>query len=221
MQLFHSYLILLYLGVFSCTIAQTCEDSSTFTFSAWKKSGRTCAWLSSGTNAVVQRKKDVLCPQVKSSRYVKDKCPKTCENCPEGPSVSPSPSKTPSVSHPPSQSPSISNSPTLKLSNCIEDEAFSKYGKTCNQIRNSESNRSFFCQNADVRASCPVTCGLCCADNSAYTFGRSNKRTCDWIALENSRISNLCVSSIYRKNKKVVYMCSKTCNTCEDKVNIS
>ena len=204
MQSFLSSLILLSLSAFTCTSAQTCEDSTTFIFAAWGGTARTCSWISQGSGLVAQRKQEVICPMVKNSKYVKDQCPKACDNCPQGPSISPSP-----VSHPPSSSPT--------LSSCIEDETFTKSGKTCSQIRNNESNRDFFCQKTDVREKCPVACGLCCADSPTYTFGRNDK-TCAWIALQSSRKSKLCVQSVYRKKKRVVYMCSKTCNTCEDEI---
>ena len=210
-----SFLIFLSLGIFLCTSAQTCEDSTTFIFAAWGGKKRTCTWLGDGTNAMVLRKQEVICPLRKKYALVKDECPKACDNCPQGPSISPSPSKLPSVSYPPLSSPSISNNPTL--SSCIEDETFTKSGKTCSQIRNNESNRDFFCQKTDVREKCPVACGLCCADSPTYTFGRNDK-TCAWIALQSSRKSKLCVQSVFRKSKRVVYMCSKTCNTCEDEI---
>ena len=136
MQSFLSSLILLSLSAFTCTSAQTCEDSTTFIFAAWGGTARTCSWISQGSGLVAQRKQEVICPMVKISKYVKDQCPKACDNCPQGPSISPSPSKLPSVSYPPLSSPSISNNPTL--SSCIEDETFKKSGKTCSQIRNNE-----------------------------------------------------------------------------------
>ena len=183
----------------------TCEDSTTFVFRAWNSGGRRCSWLSEGDTAA--RKIQVLCPVIKNGQYVKDACPKTCNNCPPEPTISPAPT---SVSSAPSESPTVSN--------CVDDPTFLKNSKNCNQIRNQESTRLFLCQQSDVKASCPITCGLCCADSSTFVFGLNDQKDCDWIGATTDRKTKFCVYSMFKRNERVVYACSKTCDTCENEV---
>ena len=182
------------------TIFGSCNDSTTYTFTAWGGDGRGCGWLSEGGEILAQNKRDTFCPLAKSGSYVKDKCSKSCGACPGYTSSS---SSLPA---------------TLAPSNCVDDQSFIKNGKSCSQIRSGD--RDYFCQKVDVRVSCPISCGLCCADNPLYTFGRNRERTCDWIGLDIYRKFSLCVPSTFKNGERVVYMCSKTCNTCEYEVSL-
>ena len=105
-------------------------------------------------------------------------------------------------------------SPTV---NCIEDHDFqveiNKAKHSCTTIRNRHSIRETACDMPEVVNACPITCGMCCADDSEYSFNTTLGRTinCAWIA-EQGKASKFCDRN---KNGRFVRdACAETCKSC-------
>lgn len=198
---------------FTCDLCgENCVDSSTYTFNAWGGTGRNCTWLGLGSSAVVEKKKNALCDAIKSGSYVKNECKRACENCElENP-----------LTLAPSGTPSLSPKPSAIYTDCIDNPSFAYNGYDrwdCTKIRRA-GTRENLCKEVSVRTNCKLTCGLCCEDDTSFTFGRRNQRDCDWIGATTTRKTKLCANNKFRDDKRIIYVCSKTCDTCEDEVTL-
>jgi len=122
------------------------------------------------------------------------------------PSVSPSgtPSLYPTRTHAPSSSPSF------RCANDLTFYAHYDIERTCRWIEESD-DRNYFCLQPKIYLACPVTCGLCCRDDTAFTTRiNNNSRDCEWIGADLER--RLLYCSITTNG--VREHCSKTCDRC-------
>jgi len=127
-----------------------------------------------------------------------------------GPSLLPSasPSGLPSIS--PSRSKEPSESPTFQCANDLSFYANYDREQTCDYIGEAD-NRNDLCVSSKIYLACPVTCGICCRDNGAFTIRiNNNVRDCDWIGGNLERRLLYCgiTTNGVRDN------CSKTCDRC-------
>ena len=69
-----------------------------------------------------------------------------------------------------------------------------------------------FCKKNAVEIACPMSCGLCCADDESFSFKAQNgkNRNCAYIAKKSSRIEKYCAVGSIKSN------CPKTCDYCLD-----
>jgi len=157
----------------------------------------------------------------------------------------PAPSSSPSTSHPTlSPVPTLTSAPTLTLAPslsptsaaslsptsatslsptivCVNDRTFRLNGKkikSCSWISRNKNRRSNLCsKKVYVRNACPMSCGLCCANDLTYKFKAKkdgSKRTCKWLNRK-SRTGKYC------KRSKIEANCPIACKFCQDFVSIA
>lgn len=126
------------------------------------------------------------------------------------PSASSSPTEDASLSVAPSPSPSITcvNNRTYKVSEASN--------KGCAWVMlKPEERRQKLCRNNSTLSNCPISCGLCCADDETFRFKHKKdsdtKKTCSWLRNKNKKTIRK-----YCKKKKVKTGCAKTCIGCVD-----
>jgi len=102
---------------------------------------------------------------------------------------------------------------------CKNDKSYEYRSKNCQNIGWNEELRVELCQVDEVQNSCPTTCGLCCEDDSAYTFITSlgTEKSCKWIAKKDARKERYCDQ--YKNGTMVRSACPKTCNFCGASIN--
>ena len=98
---------------------------------------------------------------------------------------------------------------------CKNDRVFryqNKKKKKCKWIGAKTDRRMKFCKKNAVEIACPMSCGLCCADDESYSFKAQNgkNRNCAYIAKKSSRIEKYCAVGSIKSN------CPKTCDYCLD-----
>jgi len=83
-----------------------------------------------------------------------------------------------------------------------------------------EKRRKKLCLYDEIREACPISCGLCCADDPETEFGWSSKKgwtskTCDWLTANPSK-----ESSRLKKcdTTKAARICLLSCDECREKV---
>ena len=93
--------------------------------------------------------------------------------------------------------------------------------RKCGWLRNKEEFRQDFCQMADIRNNCKITCGICCFDNPTYEMtieGKARTKKCGWLAGNPGRISAYC--NTYKNGLMVRNACPKSCEFCSPLVEI-
>lgn len=185
--------VLLYIALTTAksTLAQSCKDSSNFTFGTTPiGTTRTCSWLTQNFNKVEARLAN-WCNQRVDGRLVKNKCPVSCDNC-----RSPAPSSVPSSS----PTKKRSNDPSGPKGSCIDDPAYN-FGRyffqgswtymTCEWITRNptkvDKRRSDWCgKKVDgivVAHKCAQACLQCeagtCISTPNWTDSASGK-TCNY-----------------------------------------
>lgn len=105
-----------------------------------------------------------------------------------------------------------------------DDVFFLKNGKSCNKIGAKENRRQSLCQKEDVQEACETTCGITCADDSGFKFGKK-KMTCEDIPEDEEQRAKVCGrkgfsvnSDGMKKVRRVKDACPKTCDNCHIKV---
>lgn len=221
------------------TCGLCCENDPNFTF---KVNGtipkrKTCEWLGKGQHYEFLN----YCDFYQNKRMVKEACAKSCSFCSSfvqlgntqdtENTTSTSPSPTYYISNITSTSPSptyfmenitsTSPSPTyapISITSCVEEGAFyiglNDTDYSCHNIRNQEEIQSEACSIAEVRSACPISCGLCCADDQSYSFETNQGKniTCEWIAAGESRKSKYC--NRHKGGRFVRDACAETCESC-------
>ena len=71
------------------------------------------------------------------------------------------------------------------------------------------------CKDEEVRRNCPLTCGICCDDDSSYTFMTyfHIEKSCFWITKKEKRKSKYCCQ--YRNGKVARAACPKAWDYCK------
>lgn len=93
---------------------------------------------------------------------------------------------------------------------------------TCTWIRWNEQRRQTLCQHENTRIQCPISCGVCCADDEEYTFNddfssRTVSRDCKWIESSSmKRKEKYC--NKHKNGRMVRDACPKSCNFCKTEV---
>jgi tetratricopeptide (TPR) repeat protein len=186
-----------------------CANDPNYVFNTDDAVPRNCEWLGRNENSEFLS----YCDEHKNGRMVKDACPESCNFC--------MPSVETVTTPPPAESPpTVSPSPTMDLlGTCVENHDFQithdGADYSCKSIRNKEDIRLALCPTPDVRVACPISCGLCCADDESYMFETplKNQRGCEWInnKLETTK-KKLCLK--HRLDRFIYDACAKTCHSC-------
>lgn len=132
---------------------------------------------------------------------VKEFCAKSCDACNE---EAPYPSQSPS------------SSPTV---DCLNDSTYYYLDpqKTCWWIDKKASRRKLYCQTKEVWQHCPLVCGICCQDDSSFTFDiGGTDYDCEWVHDNDVGLTYCNDDSI-----GVFDACPKTCNDCRPNVVIA
>jgi len=97
---------------------------------------------------------------------------------------------------------------------CVNDPDFYKGKKhiTCRWIITRENRQKKWCKEEDVLYACPVTCGLCFADNDTVQY---KKEICEWLREKPRRVKKYC------QNMRVKAECVKTCDNYQENQNSS
>ena len=142
------------------------------------------------------------------------------------PSVSPSASPSGNPSFGPSDTPSQSPSSFYDTGSfvCKDNSSFvysfslDTAQRSCWNIGTNVKRRKKFCVFDAVRRNCPITCGLCCEDDSTFSFmtDRVGIKNCKWIANSAKRIQKYCDKR--RKGVVIKSACPVACNSCNDTV---
>jgi len=117
---------------------------------------------------------------------------------------------------------------------CLNSESFffNDEKETCQWVRFKEERRNKYCQYQTVRVNCPLSCGLCCENNDAYTFtakfGKGGRtKDCDWLGKKEKRQEKYCGEkddgdefNEFQKGKMIRDACPKSCKYCVDLVSI-
>jgi len=118
----------------------------------------------------------------------------------------------PPPSAPTSTPTTIELPPISKPETCRNDPSFraDKKKRNCVWIMLKLNRRKKYCKKVDVRASCPISCGVCCANNDIkYTIPNGKKKGCKWIGQGNkNRKKKYCAKNRLKTG------CAKTCSTC-------
>merc|ERR1712037_747744 len=120
------------------------------------------------------------------------------------------------------------DAPTSSPTTCVQNSEWRKGGdpkKHCEWVMNSnkENRRQRLCQKNGVRNNCPVSCGLCCADNAGFTFLLQQRdeydnirepEDCEWIGKQFDKRQRYCLPGQEKISKYVKFGCAKTCDLC-------
>jgi len=121
----------------------------------------------------------------------------------------------------PTSKPTTTSPPTVTCINNPDFKIQNKEKKTCAWLMLRKSRQKKYCEKIPVRTSCPISCGLCCADSDTFKFILDNKekkkkKKCNWLGKGNgSRVRKYC------KKNKVKTGCAESCDNCPDKVPTS
>ena len=91
---------------------------------------------------------------------------------------------------------------------------------TCKKIRNREYRRQSFCTEEEVNRLCPQSCGVCCKNDSTYTFMHGSvERNCTWVGnLIQSRKKIWCGK--HKGGHIIKNMCPVACDECKSYISI-
>jgi len=113
-----------------------------------------------------------------------------------------------------------------------EDFFFNDEKETCQWIQFKEDRRNEYCKYQTVRVNCPLSCGLCCENDDAYTFTAKfgtddTTKDCDWLGKKEKRQEKYCGENDdgdefdqFQNGKMIRYACPKSCKYCVDRVSI-
>ena len=192
-----------------------CHDDPNYTFQSKKSEDKNCEWL--GEREL--RRFNYCAKNDQSGQKISIPCPKACNACKEY-----IPDDIPQyllgITLPTNKE--ITSAPTLSpaptVSNCVDQETFKHKEKfTCDEIRKDEFKRGNFCKNQDVRNACPITCGLCCADDDSYEFTSSSGKNYTCANLDNS-VTELKFCETSHDGKMVKNACRSSCNNCMSRI---
>lgn len=169
-----------------------CVDDPGFKFSL-KRQGveKTCQWL---------KHKSVRQDRYCNNNTISDACPISCgtDNCPGYVPISNVTTSNPALT-------------------CSDNKYYSMGGRkrTCHWMGLQEERRYLFCQSEEVRNNCPFSCGVCCKDDSEYTFtiNRGEQKKCIWLGKKSARQDRYCDNVI--DGMSVSERCPKACGRCK------
>ena len=137
------------------------------------------------------------------------------------------PFPTPAPTSAPVKAPSAPTSAPVKAptgfdGDCVNDSDYRWNGsknQSCKWIRNIESRRQEYCREQGVRDACPQSCGLCCENDSSYTFTSSEGRVrgCWYVGRTAEQKQKYCDK--YLNKRMVRDACPVSCDRCFDPVN--
>lgn len=93
---------------------------------------------------------------------------------------------------------------------CRNDRAFklqNKKKKKCGWVMHTKCRRKKQCVKQLVHKTCPISCGLCCADNGVKFKIKNKKKGCVWLGKGNR-------ADIYRQKNRIKTGYAETCNNC-------
>ena len=111
---------------------------------------------------------------------------------------------------------------------CVNNDSFRFDGqerKTCHWVRKNKNDnderRNTYCKYDDVHINCPLSCGLCCMDDTSYTFvnENGNRKGCGWIANQSFRALKYC--GTIHDGQALHYSCPLACAMCEKYVSLA
>jgi len=110
-----------------------------------------------------------------------------------------------------------------KMPECKNDDTYvhpSDPELTCKRIRNREHRRTLFCKEKEVSRLCPQSCGVCCKNDSTYTFMKGLiERNCAWVGnLEQSQKESWC--SKHKGGHTIQDMCPVACDECKSYIPV-
>jgi len=179
------------------TCGLCCDDNPKFYFLNGKRN-RNCRWLNKGPS----NRPEIFCnKEDNDGRNIKENCAKTCDYCNDPVDLSPT------------------ASPSKSFEDCEDDTTFfHKIAKnTCSWIRQTKPRRENYCIIESVRGNCPLGCGLCCQNDSGFSF-ETFKRTvnCKWVGDKNHRQNKYCATM--QSGRKVSDACPLACDACFDPI---
>lgn len=136
---------------------------------------------------------------------VSDACPLSCNSC-RSKAVTVNPSAIPTSS--PTQSPTFEDE---GIPVCRDNTEYLLNGlKSCRYIFNkSQERHTALCENTEVLINCPVTCGVCCADDPTFEYSvESSLRSCSSVS------TNPTDCDLYVNRTRVKFGCPLSCGTC-------
>lgn len=103
---------------------------------------------------------------------------------------------------------------------CLNNSNFTYNGNdkmTCRWIRWKETRRKSLCIEDDVRINCPQSCGLCCENDTNYSFKYMEFLwlDCAWIQHQSDENRHDICNS-FRSGRMVRDGCPRACNFCQD-----
>ena len=195
-----------------------CENDPDYVFKTphGEPKEKDCTWIESRKTRAMTH-----CDNYKNGRMIKDACPKACNFCKTKVLLNnKSPSSANNLSSPaPSVAQRITASPT---SACVDDHNFNiiqgRNNYSCSRIQKDESLRQDLCSKSSVRDACPLTCGLCCADDITYFFLNKlrERKYCGWVGEHELRKVSYC--NKHKNGRHIRDACGKTCNSCKSRV---
>ncbi len=199
------------------TCGLCCKNNPSFVFRIREDipQRKTCEWLGEHEN----KKFLNYCDDYQNGRMVKDACPESCNFC------------VPLVGldeEDDESEPSSDYQNSIPSTECVESDEFRikvelKY-QTCLSIRSQEYLRQDLCLREEVKSACPITCGLCCADDTHFKYIRYYNTTreesigCDWLS-NDRRQYKYCDK--HRNGQFIRDACAKSCNNCQSLVELT
>jgi len=178
-----------------------CEDDSNYKFKDQNRTNRNCAWISS-VDLANRRAKYCTERAKNGSKLIRNMCPVSCDFCP-GPVT------------------------------CIENDLFTFNfgGKTigCRDITANNWRRQKTCLIEQVKSNCPMSCGVCCADDPLYFFPLKWKKkdagrfNCKWISKNEKKYSRRKAANCNRlvDGIRIGSRCPLSCDSCYSEVTIA
>lgn len=199
------------------TCGLCCKNSPTYEFRLGEggPKRKTCEWL----QQVENREFIHYCDTYRNGRMVKDACPESCNFCVPLVSLYDIDERDEPLSP---SSPTTHN--ITSSNNCVEDHQFQiRLGNkehSCSSIRNREDVRQNLCTNEDVKNACPISCGLCCADDPDYVYNTTSGDSlkCKWISYRD-RKDRFC--DRHKNGRFIRDACAESCGNCKTLVKES